>query len=65
VLPLKGKALSGWGTFIGAMIAFAVLTGIAVLIGEWLNANLPANLIEKIAAAGFVVSGILMWFDLI
>jgi len=47
----------------GAMIAFAVLTGLAVLVGEWLNARLPGEIIEKIAAISFVVIGILMLFE--
>ncbi len=63
ILALKGKGFSGWGIFIGAMLAFAVLTGLAVLVGEWLNARIPAEFIEKIAAAGFVIIGVLMWFE--
>ena len=62
VFAMKGKGLSGAGIFIGAMLAFAVLTGIAVLFGEWLHARIPTELIEKIAAGAFVLIGILMWF---
>lgn len=62
VLAMKSKGWSSFEVFLGAMIAFAVLTGLALLVGEWLNANLPTELIERIAAAGFVVIGILMWF---
>lgn len=62
VLAMKSKGWSGLEIFLGAMIAFAVLTGLALLVGEWLNANLPTDLIERIAAVGFVVIGILMWF---
>jgi len=60
---MKAKGISGLGIFMGAMIAFAVLTGLAVLVGEWLNARLPGEIIEKIAAISFVVIGILMWFE--
>ncbi|NOZ75042.1 MAG: TMEM165/GDT1 family protein [FCB group bacterium] len=62
ILAMKGKGLSGWGLFIGAMLAFALLTGLAVLVGEWLHARIPGEIIEKIAAASFVVIGALMWF---
>ncbi len=63
VLALKGKGFSSWGIFFGAMLAFALLTGLAVVVGEWMNARIPAELIEKIAAAGFVIIGVLMWFE--
>ncbi|NQU67768.1 MAG: TMEM165/GDT1 family protein [Candidatus Marinimicrobia bacterium] len=62
-LAMKAKGISGWGIFIGAMIAFAVLTGLAILFGEWLNAKIPTEIIEKIAAVSFIVIGILMWFE--
>lgn len=62
ILALKGKGLSGWGVFLGAMIAFAVLTGLAVLIGEWLHAHIPETIIHKTAAGAFVLIGLLMWF---
>jgi len=62
VLAMKSKGWSSVEVFIGAMIAFAILTGLALIVGEWLNANLPTNLIERVAAGGFVIIGILMWF---
>jgi len=62
-LAMKAKGISGWGIFIGSMIAFAVLTGLAILVGEWLNTKIPGELIEKIAAVSFVIIGILMWFE--
>jgi len=63
VLAMKEKGLSGLGIFIGSILAFAVLTGLAILIGEWLHAKIPSEIIEKVAAAGFVIIGILMWFE--
>jgi len=63
ILDMKGKGLSGLGIFIGSILAFAVLTGLAILIGEWLYAKIPNEIIEKVAAVGFVIIGILMWFE--
>ena len=63
VLALKSKGLSGTGIFIGSMLAFAVLTGLAIFLGEWLNSKIPAELIHKFAASGFVIMGVLMWFE--
>ncbi|MFQ6614475.1 MAG: TMEM165/GDT1 family protein [Fidelibacterota bacterium] len=62
VLAMKGKGLSGWGLFIGAMLAFALLTGLAILVGEWLHARIPGEIIERIAAVSFMAIGLLMWF---
>lgn len=65
VLALKGKGYSGLGIFLGAMLAFAVLTGLAIVVGEWLHTQLPVGIIEKIAATGFIVVGVLMWFEIL
>jgi len=62
VLAMKSRGMSSLWIFMGAMIAFAVLTGITVVFGDWLHARLPAAIIEKAAAVGFVLVGILMWF---
>lgn len=63
VLALKSKGISGLGIFTGSMIAFAILTGMAIFLGDWLNANIPINIIQKVASVSFVVIGLLMWFD--
>ncbi len=62
ILAMKGKGFSSWGLFIGSMLAFAVLTGLAILVGDWVHARIPTAIIEKIASAGFIVIGVLMWF---
>ncbi len=62
ILAMRSKGLSGWGLFIGAMLAFTVLTAIAILVGGWLQTKVPAEAIQKIAAGSFMVIGILMWF---
>lgn len=46
---MKGKEFSGLGIFIGS-----------ILVGEWLHAKIPGEIIEKVAATGFVIIGILM-----
>jgi putative Ca2+/H+ antiporter (TMEM165/GDT1 family) len=45
------------------MLAFLLLTALAILLGGWIQTKIPQELITKIAAAGFVVIGILMWFS--
>ena len=62
ILAMKSKGLSGWSLFVGAMLAFTVLTAIAILFGGWLQTKVPADVIQKIAAGSFMVIGLLMWF---
>ncbi|MEA3286201.1 MAG: TMEM165/GDT1 family protein [Candidatus Marinimicrobia bacterium] len=62
ILAMTGRGYSAWAVFIGSMLAFAVLTGIAVLIGDWVQTRIPAETISKIAGASFVTIGVLMWF---
>ena len=62
ILAMRSKGLSGWGLFIGSMLAFTVLTAIAILFGGWLQTRIPAEVIQKIAAGSFMVIGLLMWF---
>lgn len=59
---MKAKGLSGWSLFIGAMLAFLVLTAVAILFGEWIQTKVPSDVIQKTAAGSFMIIGILMWF---
>ncbi len=63
VFAMKAKGMSGLGIFVGAMMAFAVLTGLAIYFGDFIHAKVPTEIIEKIAAIGFVLLGLLMWFQ--
>jgi len=63
ILAMRSKGFSGWGLFFGSMLAFLILTALAILLGGWIQTKIPQELITKIAAAGFVVIGILMWFS--
>ncbi|MFQ6609368.1 MAG: TMEM165/GDT1 family protein [Fidelibacterota bacterium] len=63
ILALKAKGLSGMGIFAGSMLAFAILTLLAIFLGDWLNAKIPVEVISKMAAIGFVLMGVLMWFE--
>ncbi|MEE9190910.1 MAG: TMEM165/GDT1 family protein [Candidatus Neomarinimicrobiota bacterium] len=63
ILAMRSKGFSGLGLFFGAMLAFATLTALAILVGGWLQTKVPEVIITKIAAGGFVVIGVLMWFS--
>jgi len=62
ILAMKSRGLSGWGLFVGSMLAFTVLTAIAILFGGWLQTKVPVEAIQKIAAGSFILIGLLMWF---
>jgi len=63
ILAMTGRGYSAWAVFLGSMLAFAVLTGIAVLLGDWVQTRIPAETITKIAGGSFVIIGLLMWFE--
>ena len=62
ILAMKSKGFSGWGLFIGSMIAFSLVTALAILFGGWLQYKVPTEIIQKIAAGSFMVIGLLIWF---
>jgi putative Ca2+/H+ antiporter (TMEM165/GDT1 family) len=62
ILAMTGRGYSAWSVFFGSMLAFAVLTGIAVLIGDWVQTRIPAEAIARVAGGSFIVIGVLMWF---
>jgi putative Ca2+/H+ antiporter (TMEM165/GDT1 family) len=63
VITLTSKTGEGWKVFLGAASALIVVTLIGVLVGETLVRYVPESVIKKVAAAAFVVIGILMFFN--
>ncbi len=62
ILAMTGKGYGPWAVFLGSMLAFTVLTGIAVLLGDWVQTRIPPEIITKIASVSFISIGVLMWF---
>jgi len=65
VISMTAKHKMPLWVFLGAVAALAVVTGLGVLGGELLTRVVPANILHKIAAVGFVVMGVLMWFEIL
>jgi putative Ca2+/H+ antiporter (TMEM165/GDT1 family) len=63
VISLTSKTQEPIKVFIGAACALVLVTLLGVLLGEVLVRYVPVTVIKKIAAAAFVVIGILMFFD--
>ncbi|MGQ9459578.1 MAG: TMEM165/GDT1 family protein [Anaerolineae bacterium] len=51
--------------FLGAVTSLALVTLIGVAAGGALTQVVPPHILQRIAAALFVVMGILMWFDVL
>lgn len=62
VISLTSKTAEPVKVFIGAACALVLVTLLGVLLGEVLVRFVPVAVIKKIAAAAFVVIGILMFF---
>jgi len=51
--------------FLGASAALVCVTALGVLGGQALVSILPAELLQRVAAAAFVILGLLMWFGVL
>jgi putative Ca2+/H+ antiporter (TMEM165/GDT1 family) len=63
VITMTSKTKEPVLVFCGAVLALACVTLLGVLVGEALLRIVPETVIKKIAAAAFVVIGILMFFN--
>ena len=63
VISMTAKHRSPIWVFLGAALALAAVTGLGVVGGEFLTRLIPEAVLRKVAAGGFVVMGLLMWFD--
>ena len=61
VMTQTCKFRSPWPVFIGGSLALTAVTALGVLAGHLLGAFIPAQVIAYVAAAGFLVMGILIW----
>ena len=62
VITLTAKTKAPLPVFIGASAALIIVTLIGVIAGEAIVRVVPAEVIKKIAAAAFIVIGILMFW---
>ncbi|MBD0325920.1 MAG: TMEM165/GDT1 family protein [Pyrinomonadaceae bacterium] len=59
-ITLAAQTRSPVSVFLGATLALALVSLIGVAVGSVLGQYLPENLLRKVAAAAFIVVGILM-----
>jgi len=65
VINMTAQNRKPWPVFLGAVAALATVTLIGVLGGQVLTRFVPTHILQKAAAALFVVMGILMWFEVL
>jgi putative Ca2+/H+ antiporter (TMEM165/GDT1 family) len=63
VISLTSRTKEPYWVLAGAVLALACVTLLGVLLGETLVRFVPESVIKKIAAAAFVLIGVLMFFD--
>lgn len=63
VLTLSAQSKNPISVFLGAILAFVVITFLGALLGELITKFVPSHVIEKVAAIAFIVIGILMFFE--
>ena len=49
-----------WEVFLGASLALAAVSAVGILVGTMLGHYLPLDWIKRVAAASFIVIGVLM-----
>ena len=60
---LTAKTKSPWPVFFGASLALVLATLLAVVFANFVCNYIPTDLIKKVAAVGFVLMGVLIFFD--
>lgn len=59
ILLLSTKTKNHFQLFLGTVIAFAVVDGLAILIGSWLTGLIPEQTLRIVSGIAFVIFGIL------
>ncbi len=63
VLTLSAESKKPVSVFLGAILAFAVITLLGAILGDAITRLIPAHIIEKIAGIAFIIIGILILFE--
>lgn len=63
VLTLSAETKKPISVFLGAVIAFGIITLLGAFLGNVITKLVPGHIVEKLAAIVFIVIGILMFFE--
>ena len=59
-MTMAAQSKKPWGVFLGAALALTAVSAIGVIVGSALGAYLPLIWIKRVAAAAFIIIGILI-----
>ena len=59
-IMMSSKTKSPISVYIGAMVAFAVITLLAIIVGVGITRYVPMHVIKNLSAASFIIIGILI-----
>ncbi len=62
-MTMAAQTKNPWGVFLGAALALTAVSAIGVVVGSALGAYLPLVWIKRVAAAAFILIGILMLLE--
>jgi putative Ca2+/H+ antiporter (TMEM165/GDT1 family) len=62
VITMTTETAKPVGVFLGAATALCVVTLLGVIFGYVIQQWIPANVLKRVAALGFVVIGLIMFF---
>ncbi|WP_243545875.1 TMEM165/GDT1 family protein [Pseudodesulfovibrio tunisiensis] len=60
---MTAKTQKPWTVFLGSSLALVLVSLLGVLFAQFICQYVPASIIKKVAAALFVVMGVLIFFD--
>ncbi len=60
---LAADSKKPWTVFLGASLALVLVSLLGVVFAQFICTYIPAELMKKIAAVGFVLMGVLIFFD--
>ncbi len=63
VLTLSAESKKPISVFLGAILAFAVVTLLGAILGNAITRLIPTHIIEKIAGVAFIIIGILILLE--
>jgi putative Ca2+/H+ antiporter (TMEM165/GDT1 family) len=59
-MTMAAEKKKPWAVFIGASLALAAVSAVGVIVGSALGHYLPLDWIKRVAAAAFIVIGVLI-----
>lgn len=60
---MAAKTQKPWTVFLGSSLALVLVSFLGVMFANVICEFVPQNVIKKVAAGGFMVLGVLFWFD--